>query len=818
MHHVFGQKKAVSGNARAAGYSLIESAIVILVVGLLTAGFFSAYRVYLKTQEYQTTVANTDTVTIALNNFLIQNGRYPCPARLNAGRTDADYGIETQCDPNQGDYVTIAQGTCSNGICMEKGQQQTAFSGIGYMCGKINEGGTLNITAPAGKVFVSVPFVTYGKPTGTASADCSTFTLAVNTSCNAPTSQSVADAMVAAHPSTINTVIDGSAFGGNPCPGMNKLGYRVEYADPAGGTVAVNVRRGAVPFRTLGLDEAYSTDGYGSRLEYAVTEPLAVTVDSSGGGYQYAQDKGGITLEDGQTPPRTLAQFDHYIVFSPGPDRAGGYNAFGKEGIACPTVGLDAENCNTTTDMNALYRMAEYSTATGANHFDDYLKFYSATETPLWKIADTGGFNIRDLVSASSTGTAVGIGTTAPATGTTVEVAGTIHASGKSYADQLCDSGSGNCMRVQDIGGDTGAFKCPPTSAPGDVYASGVSGNQMNCTSSLTMGCPANELMTGMNADGTYQCKSFVGCSFKQRNMCKKSDGTYMYTFNLTAANQGTVRTSPIVGVSRQEKWTCNNSGNWYMSSQTGVCTCTAVDEHTQNACNNERSGNWTGYYYYHHVHQCPADTDTYTPDTPANDCVCSPATITRTQTCPGGTSGTWVQKNDWVCDSSSAGHYAGWVDQTNTCTCTATSQTRDLTCPTAYTGTWKQKRDYTCTGGPSAPGTWGAWVDTTNTCTCTGGTDTQTIGCTSPKVGSQTQERVYDCSSNAWGPWTTTVDNCTTPLYYWRPKTSGTPSGTKTGAHAVGDICSTLGDTSTCWSAQEGGGGYYNYASCQCE
>ena len=101
------------------GYTLIESAIVLSVVGLLTASFFSAYTLYLQRKIQTTMETNATLVTSAMSNFLIQKGRLPCPARIDALRTDADYGVETQCDPAGVGYPAAVAGTFVGGLAFE---------------------------------------------------------------------------------------------------------------------------------------------------------------------------------------------------------------------------------------------------------------------------------------------------------------------------------------------------------------------------------------------------------------------------------------------------------------------------------------------------------------------------------------------------------------------------------------------------------------------------------------------------------------------------------------------------------------------------
>ncbi len=79
-------------------YTLIELALVMMVVGVLMSSAMAAYRDWQKNAAVETTAKNLDFVMDAVSTFLAQRGRYPCPAPLNAARTAAGYGKEN-CAP-----------------------------------------------------------------------------------------------------------------------------------------------------------------------------------------------------------------------------------------------------------------------------------------------------------------------------------------------------------------------------------------------------------------------------------------------------------------------------------------------------------------------------------------------------------------------------------------------------------------------------------------------------------------------------------------------------------------------------------------------
>lgn len=710
--------KFCSSRGWKAGYTLIEMAIVVSVVGLLMASFISAYNIYKKTSTQIATENNASLITAELGKFLIQHGRYPCPAQLDLPRTDARYGMETECDPLVTAAVAAAAvppgipypavttaGTCAGGLCFENGQIWV----------DVNQSPT-NICAVTG------PTV-------------------------------------------------------------------------AGSCVVPKVRRGALPFRTLGIPEDQAEDGYGNRFIYAVTENLAVTTS-------YVRRSGGISVLDGRPVGQLLTPADnraHYIIFSPGPDRAGAVTRYGVQVNACPAAGYDAENCTTNltgTNNLAIYRAADYSTAPGATHFDDYVKFFSSVETPLWRISDAGGFHIRDLIDAEAGGQ-VGIGKDVPATNASVDVVGEVRAdNADTHAAQICDLDPTNprCIPTSKFGGEADDFKCPAgtyarafgerTNPTGDP-ATDPAAKYIKCVADTPESCPTGETMIGIDfSDPAYpqgkpRCSSVVTCPASTKTLCSGAEAT---TFTIPSNVKNSTWVSPVAGSSRQRTYVCQTNGSgvtsWQTLSTTGSCSCTAIDQYFDTTCNVwQGNGNWTGVVTQHQVHLCPANTGSTT--VTSNTCVCAPTSETRTVACPAGLTGSVTQQRDWICDSATAGHWTAWTQVASTCTCTPNTQTQVLGCGTGYTGAINQHRDFTC---PAA--TWGSWVTDSNTCTCTGGTENRTISCPPNEIGGIDQTRTYDCGTNSWGPWVQTASSCTCPAGITQNQTIGCP-----GAHQAGNI-----------------------------
>lgn len=84
-----------NGALKQDGFTLIEMAIVITILGFIIAATTTAYVQWQTWLQQETTRTNVEDAHAAIQDFLSTNGRYPCPASLQADRTDgALYGLE----------------------------------------------------------------------------------------------------------------------------------------------------------------------------------------------------------------------------------------------------------------------------------------------------------------------------------------------------------------------------------------------------------------------------------------------------------------------------------------------------------------------------------------------------------------------------------------------------------------------------------------------------------------------------------------------------------------------------------------------------
>ncbi len=80
--------------ARSRGFSLIELAVVLLIVGLLVGGTLGTVGALQQRQRYSSTEAQMEEIRDALIAFAVVNRRLPCPADPAVADTVAGAGLE----------------------------------------------------------------------------------------------------------------------------------------------------------------------------------------------------------------------------------------------------------------------------------------------------------------------------------------------------------------------------------------------------------------------------------------------------------------------------------------------------------------------------------------------------------------------------------------------------------------------------------------------------------------------------------------------------------------------------------------------------
>ena len=111
------------------GFSLIELALAMIVIGVLATPFLQEYNLYSKrriSDQTQVSMGVAGIVPQAMADFVNANDRYPCPADLSLAEDDPNHGQEN-CPP----AGAPAPGTCTagGGICRTTGRDADGIGG-----------------------------------------------------------------------------------------------------------------------------------------------------------------------------------------------------------------------------------------------------------------------------------------------------------------------------------------------------------------------------------------------------------------------------------------------------------------------------------------------------------------------------------------------------------------------------------------------------------------------------------------------------------------------------------------------------------------
>lgn len=88
------------------GFTLVDVAIALMVIGLLVAPLAHTYNLHKKEIGRENTLLSINDTRGAIDQFYFNNDRYPCPADPTLNTTNANYGLEdcTGTNPN----ITVA--------------------------------------------------------------------------------------------------------------------------------------------------------------------------------------------------------------------------------------------------------------------------------------------------------------------------------------------------------------------------------------------------------------------------------------------------------------------------------------------------------------------------------------------------------------------------------------------------------------------------------------------------------------------------------------------------------------------------------------
>ncbi|MBP7904085.1 MAG: prepilin-type N-terminal cleavage/methylation domain-containing protein [Alphaproteobacteria bacterium] len=609
----------------------------------------------------------------------------------------------------------------------------------------------------------------------------------------------------------------------NASAGTFADGYFVEQSarmvDTDGDSVAETrplVVRGSVPFRDLNLPEDYAYDGNGYRLDYAVTQRLAVQ-DT------FNPQHGGISIVDTQATPQSLlevADSGLFVILSHGDDGAGAYTREGQRVETCPTGSdIEKDNCDVSS-AEARYTHISRDSQTNTSHFDDQLAYYTGTDDSLWEVAEADSADII-LRQDGRVGVNIKI-TSGVLPEDSLAVNGVIRATSDYRAQQICDQNGNDCFMPDVIGGliaDGGGMECPP-----GQYMQGIDTAAPECVNipAVTeLRCPAGQIMIGMDANGTLKCSD-------PPSMCDPANKTICgATQTLPSA---ILSTQHILtgGSSRQERYQCKNiSGvvRWETNPNwtTGVCTCDPTQ--TQSGTAGCGSG-YTGTRPRTRTRVCPAGTwSAWVYTNPFNsDCTCTGYTQSRDNACASGyNSGVDREIRVYTCGGSNNLVTTGWADDpSNPTPCTCVEQNvseTNIACTGGLDGSYSRTNHLSCPGA-----TWDGWVYDYSGCTCDEDkTRTRVVSCTAPQIGTITEQDTYTCdtpTSGHWDDnWTLLFDDCSTPpptVCTWNPVGTPVQVVTQPAVPRAGAECTCGTGTSGCF--EYGDPNYLKYNMCTCE
>lgn len=596
------------------GYSLIELVVVLVIIGGVTALILNSVRLYIEQVSHDKTIQHMQVVSETIQEFIANNGRYPCPAPLNLNINDSRYGYEVECDAN-------SIYTQEEGIYDVWGNVEIRE----FIEPEIKKEEEQDEELPKEEAEPLEEQITYEK---------------------------------------------------------------------------AKVRIGGIPVKSLGLDLKYANDGFGSRLTYAVTENMALSVPSQniGGAIKIINEKNDNNLEG-----RGNASM---VIVSHGKNKAGAYDKNGeKSKTLCfqkRLKRLDSENCDFD---NAIFRNAQRT-----EHYDDYIFFsYNYAETKWQSLYNEQG----DMFSKNTSLTTVSIGSIniaedlkilqkeqedresnneekviiingeeyvlkpniqyrisaedgevevielgpiAPEDITDpmlpkLEIDGDLKAKLNTNTIKICNKNLFDCFEPEILAG-TGMRCLEP-----NHYPVGVGENKMKCENEVK--CASGYYMIGINEEtGWPLCRPFLTqCLEKNIEICGK-------TFTLPAVDEPYTYTvsSPF---NRSQAYKCK-ANEWKVEQILGSCECVEqTREYTDSCpagfsgkrygksklfCNSPTSGEWLDLGFYEENCECKNMTQ-------QAESQCSPGYVgklirERTHQCPEATWSDWVVIED-LCSRS---------------------------------------------------------------------------------------------------------------------------------------------------------------------
>ncbi|MCB1838725.1 MAG: type II secretion system protein [Alphaproteobacteria bacterium] len=115
------------------GFSLLEMAIVITMMGMVIAALSQFYAIYLRQSKDDTSYDNIQLIKTAIAEFYTDRGRYPCPTDPALPPSSPNYGVE-MCPGRNVDGVAVPNipvGTCWGQLCRVQSTRAIDTNGDG---------------------------------------------------------------------------------------------------------------------------------------------------------------------------------------------------------------------------------------------------------------------------------------------------------------------------------------------------------------------------------------------------------------------------------------------------------------------------------------------------------------------------------------------------------------------------------------------------------------------------------------------------------------------------------------------------------------
>lgn len=508
-----------------AGFSLIELAILMTIVGLFVATVSQTYRLYTKRTAMNTTLEKKNNIEIALGKFMSLNGRLPCPADPALAVGAANAGREN-CRPNNVAYPALACST-TNSLCRIEGARGFVFPAAGTtVLGTVPANSGLERVLRGG-----IPYVTLGlSPRDAYDGWGSMFTYAVSEMLSSHYFLSQSNTTQNCVTVCGETGLGGGSLNLNANPtGSGRVFTDVIYASygtPTGscGTgfttnpachSAISIDKTREGWqgrasRNWSFGSTYGTPCAGNKklavIMRACEATASVTFNEANGAIDHRRwDEASGTDIRRRNPNVEVSgvkAFDSWMlaVVSHGPDRKGGWNSQGRLVIPCTGLGRDVMNC--TMNSPSFIDESYVSSTPGPTFYDDAVVSTSPIrESDKWHFSTVGSIRNKE-------GTLVGIGTDTP--GTALDVNGGVRVL-DSQATTFCLQNGNSCFEPRVIGG--AGIRCE------GGWMRGISSNQAVCetrvtTTQITSGvgnCASGSYLVGFCNNGARLCKTIGG-------------------------------------------------------------------------------------------------------------------------------------------------------------------------------------------------------------------------------------------------------------------------------------------------------------------